>query len=151
MLAWSHNPFSQSPTLPLFLAVRVPTGAEPCSTDVCQNVKSKGLKMSERRGLRAPWSPQCSLHEEHCIMGTPGLIEDDRLDKCIYSCKTQSFLACALSCSNCPTPEAHWAGRQAGGEGRHQRASRARGPDINPIQTSFPKPRKYQSIYVSSS
>jgi hypothetical protein len=34
---------------------------------------------------------------------------------------------------------------------RHQRASRARGPDINPIQTSFSKPRKYQSIYISSS
>jgi len=42
-------------------------------------------------------------------------------------------------------------GQADGREGRYQRAPRARGPDINPIQTSFPKPRKCQSIYISSS
>lgn len=55
------------------------------------------------------------LREEHCAVGTPALTEDDGLDKCIYSCKTQSFLARSPTCSQCPAPEARWAGWAGGG------------------------------------
>lgn len=148
-LAGCTIPSSPSPMGPLFLTVMVPKEAGLCLTGICQDAKRKGFKKSEKRGLGGLCGLPYSLWEERCIVSTPALIEDDGLDKCIYSCKTQSFLACSPSCSKCPTPEAHWAG---GWRGREvPESSRARGPDINPIQTSFPKPRKYQSIYISSS
>lgn len=133
------RPSPGAPPLPLFLKVM----ARLCPPGICQDAKP------EKRGLGGPCGLPHSLWEERCIVSTPALIEDDGLDKCIYSCKTQSFLACSPSCSKCPTPEAHWAGGRRGRE--VPESSRARGPDINPIQTSFPKPRKYQSIYISSS
>ncbi|ELW68985.1 hypothetical protein TREES_T100015854 [Tupaia chinensis] len=102
----------------------VPAEGGLCFMDVSQDMKRRG-------GLRALRSAQCSLNEKRCIMGTPVLIEDDGLDKCIHSCKTQSFLACTPSCSKCPAPEAHWA------EGGQQR-DRPEDADFGRFSSSQP-------------
>lgn len=97
----------------------------------------KGQKAAGRHRVRCPVQPGGGAPR---TAGAPALIKDEQLDERIYSCKTQSFPACSPSCSKCPTAEAPQ-GRRAAGKGR-SREREAKGPDINPIQTSFPKPQE---------